>query len=71
MRSLEEQIKLKLIELDNERSIYRELREKMDYKISFNKEIRELRKLCYEQSNKKKTEHYKSLELGSSSNHHL
>ena len=41
MRSLEKQTKLKLIELENERSIYRELCEKMDYKISLNKEILE------------------------------
>jgi len=40
----------------------------MDYKISLNEEIREWRKLCYEQSDK--IQHYKSLELGSSSNHH-
>jgi hypothetical protein len=33
--------------------------EKMDYKISLNKEILEWRKLCYEQSDK--IQHYKSL----------
>jgi len=38
--------------LENERSDYRELCEKMDYKISLKKEIREWRKLCYEQSDK-------------------
>jgi hypothetical protein len=63
---LKEQTKLKLEELENERSICRDLSEKMDYKISLNEEIREWRKLCYEQSDK--IQHYMSLELGSSSN---
>ena len=40
-RSLEEQMKSKLEELENERSEYRELCEKMDYNISLNEEIRE------------------------------
>ena len=68
IRSLEEQTKSKLEELENERSICRELCEKMDYKISLNKEIREWRKRCYEQSDR--IQHYKSLELDSGSNHH-
>ena len=68
IRSLEEQTKSKLEELENERSDYRELCEKMDYKISLNKEIREWRKLCYEQSDQ--IQHYKSLELGRGSNHY-
>ena len=68
IRSLEEQTKSKLEELENDRSVYRELCEKMDCKISLNKEIREWRKLYYEQSDR--IQHYKSLELGSSSNHH-
>lgn len=63
---MKEQTKLKLEELENERSICRDLSEKMDYKISLNEEIREWRKLCYEQSDK--IQHYMSLELGSSSN---
>ena len=66
--SLEEQTKLRLVELEKERSDYRKLCEKMDYKISLNKEIREWRKLCYEQSDK--IQHYMSLELGSGSNHY-
>ena len=66
IRSLKEQTKLKLEELENERSICCDLSEKMDYKISLNEEIREWRKLCYEQSDK--IQHYMSLELGSSSN---
>jgi len=68
VKSLEEQTKSKLEELENERSICRKLCEKMDYKISLNKEIREWRKLCYEQSDR--IQHYMSLELGSGSNHH-
>lgn len=68
IRSLEEQTKSKLEELENERSICRDLSEKMDYKISLNEEIRKWRKLCYEQSDK--IQHYMSLELGSSSHYH-
>jgi hypothetical protein len=68
IRLLEEQTKSKLEELENERSICRDLSEKMDYKISLNEEIRKWRKLCYEQSDK--IQHYMSLELGSSSHYH-
>ena len=68
MRSLEVQTKLKLIELENDRSVFRELCEKMVYKISLNKEIREWMKMCNEQSYR--IQHYKSLELCSGLSHH-
>ena len=57
IRSLEEQTKSKLEELENDRTEYCELCEKMDYKISLNEEIREWRKL--KQSDR--IQHYKSL----------